>query len=426
VAVDEQNGRRAYRNLKTLSHPQFAVEVFRCAKNWRCLTKRFRVLNWVTKNTIHTENLEGTAMDRTEAISWVLTVCAGLRLSQAKTLSVLVAGAFEVGRVSIAELGRRLVGTTAKHGIKRAWRFTNNERVHVSDAMKGVIRQLVKPGRKKPLVVSMDWVEVRQFHTIAICAAIKGRAIPLLWSSYGEWELYRSQNNLEEGLLRLFRTMIPDQLRVIVLADRGFGRTEMARLCQQLRFRYVVRVSPDVWIRAHGYQGKLVGFPVKKGICRCLKNVVYRKKHPVEHHVVIRWKKGLPKKRDECWFLMTNIEGSAHRISELYGKRMTIEEMFRDYKSKRNGFALRNIQIKRADRFDRLLLILALAYILLIGLGLHARKTYCPSNWSSTTRDSECSVFTIGRRMFQILEIPIQQIINALASETSQAAPNWG
>ncbi|MCE5276500.1 MAG: hypothetical protein LLG03_00560, partial [Planctomycetaceae bacterium] len=36
---------------------------------------------------------EGTAMDRTDAIAWVVSFCASLRLSQAKTLSELsVAG----------------------------------------------------------------------------------------------------------------------------------------------------------------------------------------------------------------------------------------------------------------------------------------------------------------------------------------------
>ncbi|GIW97268.1 MAG: transposase [Pirellulaceae bacterium] len=365
-------------------------------------------------------------MDRMEAFSWVLTVCAGLRLSQAKTLGDLVAGALDVGRVSLAELGRRLTGTTAKHRIKRAWRFTNNHRVQVSSAMQGVIRQLVRPKRKKPLVVSIDWVQVRQFRTIALCAAIDGRAIPLLWASYPEEEFHQRQHQLEEAILRQFRTMLPDGVRVILLADRGFGRTEMARLCQELRFQYVIRIVPDVWVQATDYEGNLRDFPVKKGICRCLRNVAYRKRNPVDHHIVIRWKKGLAKKRDECWFLMTNLQGNAVRISELFAKRMTIEEMFRDYKSRRNGFALRNTQIRRADRFDRLLLILVLAYILLLGIGLRARQLYCPQNWCSNTRQSECSVFTIGKRMRHHVDLTIQQIINALIRATQNAAPNWG
>src|SRR5687768_4934432 len=40
-----------------------------------------------------------------------------------------------VGRASLAALGRALAGpTSAKHAIKRAWRFCANDRVTVSDA----------------------------------------------------------------------------------------------------------------------------------------------------------------------------------------------------------------------------------------------------------------------------------------------------
>ncbi len=96
------------------------------------------------------------------------------------------------GRVSLAEIGRRLTGTSAKHGIKRCWRFTANPRVEISDAMGGVIRRLLKPKRwrKKPLIVALDWTEVRSFHTLMLAAVLRGRAIPLLWASYPEWQMY--------------------------------------------------------------------------------------------------------------------------------------------------------------------------------------------------------------------------------------------
>ena len=65
----------------------------------------------------------------------------------------------------------------------------------------------------------------------------------------------------------------------------------------------------------------------------------------------------------------------------------------------RNGSALRNTRIQHADRFDRFLLILALAYLLLAGLGLQAKFDFEPSQWCTNTRNSECSVFTIGKAM---------------------------
>ena len=87
-----------------------------------------------------------------------MSVSVGLRASQSKTLAALTAAALSIGRVSLAEIGRRLLGTSAKHGIKRCWRFTANPRVEISAAMAGVIADLFqgRHWRRRPLVVAMS------------------------------------------------------------------------------------------------------------------------------------------------------------------------------------------------------------------------------------------------------------------------------
>ena len=366
-------------------------------------------------------------MDRMEAITWVVSVCGALRLSQAKTLSQLVGAALDVGRVSLSAIGRAICGeTTAKSRIQRTWRFTSNPRVVVSDAMRGVVAHLFKRKQKKPLLIAFDWTEIRNFHTLMAAAVMKGRAVPLLWASYPEWVLHKSQNNLEEGLLYLLKDMLPAGLKVILLADRGFGRTELARTCQHLGFHYVIRIRPDVWVQNQEFHGKLLDYPVKKGICKLLRDVAFRKVDPVKQHVVVRWKANLPKKRDEPWFLMTDLKRSPLALSELYGKRMTIEELFRDYKNKRNGWSLRHTKITKADRIDRLLLILALTYILLVGLGLCARAKYRAGMWCSSNNPQQCSVFTIGRYMMNRMQTPIRALLAAVLAAVCEAAPKWG
>jgi hypothetical protein len=130
-----------------------------------------------------------------------------------------------------------------------------------------------------------------------MAAAVQpGRALPLLWATYPEWVLHRSQNNLQEGLLRLLRTTIPEHVEVVLLADRGFGRTELGRTCQELRFRYVIHIKRDVWVDCPSYLGNLLDYPVRKGLQRLLKNFRYRKDDPLRQHVVIHWKVDLPKK----------------------------------------------------------------------------------------------------------------------------------
>lgn len=375
-------------------------------------------------------------MSQLQAVAWVLSLCTDLRLSQATTLADLVAASLHVGRVSLAAIGRQLSGpSAAKHRIKRVWRFCANTRIVVSDGMRGLVRHLLKrrrarPGKYrrkvKPLLIAFDWTDIRKFHTLMAAAVMKGRAVPLLWATYTKWKLAKSQNNLEEGLLYLLRDLIPPGVPVLLLADRGFGRTELARVCQQLGFRYLIRIKPDVWVQGRAYTGLLQDFPVHKGMAVVLRDLRYRKSDPVTQHVVVRWKPDLPKKRDEPWFLMTDLRRPPVALTEVYAKRMTVEELFRDAKSKRNGFSLRHTKITKPDRIDRLLLILVLAYWLLCGIGLVAQQRYRPGQWCSSNDPRQCSVFTIGRIMLTAMQLTAAAAFAAVAAAIEEAAPNWG
>src|SRR6185369_13472619 len=119
-------------------------------------------------------------------------------------------------------------------------------------------------------------------------------------------------------------------------------------------------------------------YPVHKGICKLLRGVDYRQHKSVRQNIVARWVRGLPEKRDECWFLMTDLTAGPAQISRLYGQRMAIEQYFRDQKNKRNGWSLRDTKVKSAENLDRLLLVLAIAYLLLCGIGLLAKGSFKP------------------------------------------------
>ncbi len=365
-------------------------------------------------------------MRRHDAAAWVVIVCAvSLRVSQAKTLGCLVAAALVVQRVSLANIGRCMLGSV-KHQIKRCWRFCANERVETADAMRGIIARLVKK-RKKALIIALDWVDIRGFQTLMASAVLKGRSMPLCWASTSTpvWEGHRSRNAFEESLLLVLRTMIPESIKVILLADRGFGRCALAGFCRQHQFSYLIRIQPKVCVQFQGFSGKLLDYPVFKGIARVLKNVAYRSDGAVTHNIVIRWKNHLPPRRDQCWFLMTDLSGTATQLCALYGRRMTIEQLFRDHKSKRNGWSLRTTQISTPERLDRLLLILAIAYLLLCGIGHIARATCRPCAWSSASKD-QSSLFQIGLLMLHKINTSPQTAFNALLALSETVSANWG
>lgn len=100
-------------------------------------------------------------MDRTDTITWVISVCASyLRLSQAKTLGNLVVAAMRCQRASLANLGRQMPGSS-KHQIKRCWRFCANDRIETADAMRGIVKRLLKK-RKKPLLIAIETAKARR------------------------------------------------------------------------------------------------------------------------------------------------------------------------------------------------------------------------------------------------------------------------
>jgi hypothetical protein len=157
-----------------------------------------------------------------------------------------------------------------------------------------------------------------------------------------------------------------------------------------------------------------------------LRGAWYRLTDPVQLHGVIRWKKGPPVKRDAPWFLITDLPGNAAALTELYARRRAVAELFRDDKGLGNGWALRLTKLTRAGRFDRLLVVLALAHWLLVGLGLLARQQLGPAHWGSSNDPEECSAFTVGRGILGRLDVAPASAVAAVAAATIQVAANWG
>jgi hypothetical protein len=152
-----------------------------------------------------------------------------------------------------------------------------------------------------------------------------------------------------------------------------------------------------------------------------LRNALYRKVRPVQQHVAVVWERQQP----QPWFLVTSLPRiGAIRLSRIFGRRMSIEEYFRDAKSKRNGFALRLTLIRNPQRLGRLLLVLALAYLLLVMIGLYAVGHFHSGLWCSANRSGECSFFTAGRFMQDRSLPPLIRLAAKLRREITGG--NWG
>jgi hypothetical protein len=381
-------------------------------------------------------------MNRTDAAAWVLSLCIGcLRKSQAKTLGELVASALSASRLTLAAIGRESAAAcegAAKHAIKRVARFIANGRIEPVQAMPLIFNRLwrrklrwhgKRPDRR-PLLVSLDWTKVRSFHTLMAAVVVEGRALPLCWESYRDKVQGKSQNALEEGMLVRLQAAFPPEVRLVILADRGFRRASLMQTCQQLKLDYLIRICEDVIVSTDSWSGNLQHFPVRKGMCRGFTGVSYRSDGAATTNLIVRWKRGLPSAKDQPWYLVTSLKLGARarqrQLSDLYALRFDIEELFRDTKNEHLGWSLAKTRVTRPERLDRLIFIAALAYLILTALGLWCRQHCPPRLWASNNRPRELSAYAIGRVMLHRLGVPLSELIRLLLQSLATPDGKWG
>jgi hypothetical protein len=306
-----------------------------------------------------------------------------------------------------------------KHRIKRVWRFLKNDRIDLEAAQHDLIHAIFRPLGGKLVCIAVDWVDIRSYKVLVAAVVVRGRSIPLLWAAYEKWQLYKSQNNLEEGFFRLLKTLIPGWCRVVVVADRGFGRTSVATEMTAIGLPYVIRIQPSVWVKSGEYEGRLDDMPVRRGVSLWLGKVLYRKVRPVEQYVSMVWRA----RYEEPWFLMSNTAWRAERLFKIYAARMRVEELFRDKKNIANGWGLRWLRLSAAERLERLLLVLAVAYLWLVLAGLWCKRKLPRASYSVSSREGEMSLFRIGRELIGKIKIPLKLL---LAQIPKLVKTNWG
>jgi hypothetical protein len=195
---------------------------------------------------------------------------------------------------------------------------------------------------------------------------------------------------------------------------------------------YLIRIPAKVHVKTGRWSGRLDGYPVKRGMCRGFAEVEYRSDRATRTNLIVRWKRGLPRKKDQPWYLATSLrpghKGRNTAISDLYALRFDIEELFRDAKNEHLGWSLSKTRVTRADRLDRLILIAALAYVLLMAIGLWCRDHLDPRRWCTNRRRRELSAFAIARAMrHRHRDTPrCDRLIDHLLAALLPQTGNWG
>lgn len=325
-------------------------------------------------------------------------------LRHRKTLAVVIAAIAAAGQArsfAIATCIARWGKSRLDSGINRFYRLLRNPRIDYLDYASSWAALLAKP-RRGQLLVSIDWTEWHHELRMLSSAVVVGkRAIPLFVQVTKKLARLRSQNSYENAFLRVLKDVLRHAgVTATILCDRGFRRVSWIDLLQTLALGFVVRLKDDVSVT---YRGKMttlaeLAATLPRGKVVDLGIVPLRSDAAIEVRVVFYW----AKKADRPWWVATSEAGRASRAIQLYDRRMTVEEQFRDTKGKRFGVKLHWTQFRDPEALARFTMLLAVALLIWMLTGTHAASRDPSLRLVSRKKGPRQSYVTIGLRIVPV------------------------
>src|SRR3954465_11829891 len=149
--------------------------------------------------------------------------------------------------LAVAVIGKSLAqarGLLTKHAVKQVDRLLSNPRNEAVFA--SWVPEMVGP--RKGIVVAGPTLTPTGMALKLVTR--HGRATPLIWLSVLKDELSTARNDYEDACLRRLAEVLPDEVKVTLLADRGFADTKLFGFLDELGFAYVIRLKGNTTVRA--------------------------------------------------------------------------------------------------------------------------------------------------------------------------------
>jgi hypothetical protein len=162
-------------------------------------------------------------------------------------------------------------------------------------------------------------------------------------------------------------------VRVELLADRGFGDQKLYELLMLYGWDFHIRFRGNIRVESSDGEARTANEWVPPtGRALMLRNPRVTDDRAEVPAVVVVHAKGMK----EPWCLVTSRKDfTPSQVVKRYGRRFTIEETFRDTKDLHFGLGLKATHIRKPDRRDRMLLLVAMAHALLTMLGAASEAT---------------------------------------------------
>lgn len=287
-------------------------------------------------------------------------------------LGVINSASLVVHRIGLGlASAKKLLG---KHAVKQVDRLIGNEKLVVSDCFEKTVPYII--GARKEIVVVMDWTDFdadKQATLQISLVTSHGRATPLLWKTVYKKNLKNKRNDYEDELLNRLKEVMPEGVKITVLADRAFGDTKLYDFLKyDLGFDFVIRFRGNIQVTdSQGETRNALDWVGANGRARTLRQAKVTALLCEVPTVVCVKAKGMK----QAWCIAaSNPSAVAGTLIRWYAKRWGIEPQFRDTKDIHFGMGLSETSISDPERRDRLLLISEISVLILTLLGAAGEK----------------------------------------------------
>ena len=365
-------------------------------------------------------------------------------------------GVISSASLAVNTIGQGLAlarGRLTKHAIKQVDRLLSNQGIEIDELLMHWVPYAV--GQRPNIVVAMDWTDFDADNQSTIMLSLisnHGRSTPLVWLTVDKTTLKNHRNAYEYRVLVRLAEALPADVKVLIVADRGFGDQKLYRvLIEELKFDYLIRgpriiatdrQAPRVYPRmiplcsrfdsvlftpkmsAIASYGNFSRSPIRfrgniavtsaegetrtaanwvgmGGRPRTLRNAfVTADGYQVDIVVCVH-----AKDMKEPWCLAASTTtDAAKQLMTTYGKRWGIESGFRDTKDLRFGMGMASMRVNSPDRRDRLWLLNAFAIALLTLLGAAGEALgYDRHLKSNTSKKRTHSLFRQGAMLYELI-----------------------
>ncbi|MCB9457358.1 MAG: hypothetical protein H6671_15335 [Anaerolineaceae bacterium] len=298
------------------------------------------------------------------------------------TLGVLVSGSCLLEDVAHALRPR---GTMSSQ-YRRLQRFLSNDRIDIRQLQREWTQIIIQIMQPEQLLLLVDETALSDHLKVMVLGIwVPGGCIPIAWRSYQATDYpAEGQARLIADLIDRVRDAFPVPLPTLLLADRGIGTSpHLIQAVEQERgidilFRVQQTCLFRHWDTAHTVALKDLAAQgqVWQGV-----GDVFKKAGWLPLVATVAQAPGY----DQPWCLVSSVTIDP----SLYRRRFYQEVSFRDLKS--DGFQWHRSHVWVPDHADRLLLVLALAYalVMLVGQALPPATTGRQSRLSTFRRGLE-------------------------------------